>query len=360
MTVSDFEAMSRTARPMERLLDRDPRDRAMSPRQDRSLPTVMPGTSRTAAPDRTSPSERSETDRIQPARKERAQDPVEPQDFGVGNLNTIYHYNDYLVDPRSVLRRYPWRAAGKFYFTAADGNTYYCSAAPIAYGLLVTAGHCVHEGGTKEAGWIRSGYFAPGYNPKHAPYGLRGYCEVEAVTTTSGWYNQGALDKGYDVGLVACGKRITRTGKQTRRWIGQVAGTFSFCISNCRQDYWFMTQLGYPSNYYSGESMTVGQHLESTTSNSDYVYGSGMRGGSSGGPHVSNIDSIVDSASSGQWPTRNVIMAVTSWGYIDDTIKIQGASPLSGIDNANNFTDMYNSICRWARRNIGMRACSTL
>jgi len=279
-------------------------------------------------------------------------------DYGDGNLNTIFHYNDYLVPPRIVRRDYPWRSAGKFFFKAADGNNYFCSAALIANGIVLTAGHCVHEGGSQSSGWIQSGYFVPGFSPSN-PLGRFGYCEVRTVATTSGWYNQGNLDQGYDVGLIACTKRILGSIRSAG-WLGRAIGTVGFCVSDCRQQYWFLTQLGYPGNYYSGDHMTTSQHIETTKDNSDYVYGSGMRGGSSGGPHVSNIGFMSDSASSGQWSFRNVIFAVTSWGYIDDTIKIQGASPLSGVENGNNFKTMFNNLCDWAKTNVGYRACNNV
>jgi hypothetical protein len=84
-----------------------------------------------------------------------------------------------------------------------------------------------------------------------------------------------------------------------------------------------------------------------------------MQGGSSGGPHVSNIGSLLDSSTDkGQYASRNLIFAVTSWGYIDKTMKIQGASPLSGPGNINNFKALYNSACTNARAAHGTGSCT--
>ena len=86
-----------------------------------------------------------------------------------------------------------------------------------------------------------------------------------------------------------------------------------------------------------------------------------MQGGSSGGPHVANIGEISDSSSNkGQWANRNVVFAVTSWGYIDESLKIQGASTLSGPNNSNNFKQLYNSACNVSRSLHGSGSCSLL
>ena len=63
--------------------------------------------------------------------------------------------------------------------------------------------------------------------------------------------------------------------------------------------------------------------------------GSGMQGGSSGGPHIVNLGALSNSAADkGGYTTRNVVYAVTSWGYTDGLLMIQGASTtLSGPSN---------------------------
>lgn len=359
--------MAAEAIPMERTLDRLPAAQLKEPAPDGAAPLVAPGHAGKAGD-----SEMSGSESGLPAEEHAPPGPLKslqtiPQNYGDGNRNTQYHYNDYKLIPHS--RKYPYRASGKFYFQKESGGpTFWCSATLIAPSIILTAGHCVHDGGNRSDGWFHSGWFAPAHEEKFAPYGRFGYCNARAFQTTSGWYNEGDILQGYDVGLIACDKRVRRNGREMRRqFMGDKVGWLSFCTENCRQLYWFMTQLGYPGNYYDGDDMTVSQHLEDTTNDhttsEDYVYGSGMRGGSSGGPHISNIGFIEDSASAGEWPFRNVILAVTSWGYVGDTFKIQGASPLSGVQNANDFPGMYNSICRWARKNLGKRsrrACNLL
>lgn len=272
--------------------------------------------------------------------------------YGLNNLNTFYHYSDYLVS--SKLRNdAPHRYTGWFVFTYPGGAQFRCTASLISKSIAVTAGHCVHQGGGGSSRFITSGTYYPAY--RDGPSTTFGSASANYVVTTGGWANTGALDQGYDVGIVVLNKRAG-----TSQEIGTNTGWFGFCASNCLQNYWSLSQLGYPGNYYAGTKLTQGEHIERSDSR-DYVYGSGMQGGSSGGPHVANIGALVDSSSSlGQWPYRNIVFGVTSWGYVDERLKIQGASSLSGPGNANNFTAMYNLACTRARALHGAASCSLL
>ncbi len=278
-----------------------------------------------------------------------AQNSITPFDYGRTSLSTVYHYTDRLLDSE-LADDFPYRTVGWLVFVASNGGSYRCTAQLIGRSIGVTAGHCVHDGGNKAAGWIRSATFYPGY-----PY-LGMSAPIYWVNTTSGWYNSGNLDAGYDVGVFTLRKR---TGTSTE--LGAYTGYVGFCVSNCLQKYWYLTQLGYPGNYYSGTYMTQGEHLE-VSDTRDYLYGSGMQGGSSGGGHFANLGDLASytSGSLGYWPYRNVIFATTSWGYTDASIKIQGASTLSGPNNSNNFKGLYNGACTQARALHGVASCSPL
>jgi V8-like Glu-specific endopeptidase len=277
-------------------------------------------------------------------------------DYGLGNQNTIYHYSDSLVDV-STVNQYPIRPTGWFVFTTASGASARCTAQLISRSVGVTAGHCVHQGGDKagiarDKGWVANATFIPAYTNGTAPFGS---ASVTYLTTTSGWYNTGALDQGYDVGVFTLAKR-----SGTAVEMGDYTGYYGFCMTNCLQNFWYNTQLGYPGNYYNGVYMTRGEHLEQSDSR-DFVFGSGMEGGSSGGAHIANLGYLnSNDGSNGQWPYRNIIMAVTSWGYTDRTLKLQGASSLSGPNDSNNFRGMYNQACTVARQLHGTGSCSLL
>ena len=345
MTQADRQALAESAEPMERLRSDMPViDRQVGPATDEGAPTIMAGAA--------GPTERLRAGDLNFAPPETADGGgIGTQNYGSGNLDTYLHYNDYLQVPYPV-RYYPWRAAGRMIFQASSGGWFSCSAAMIAPSVLVTAGHCVHDGGNGDAGWIQQGYFVPAHSDVRWPYGS---CDLEYVGTTNQWFNVGNITYGYDVGVAVCGPRVG-----TNRLMGRITGWYGFCYENCRQSWWYLTQLGYPGNYYGGLEMTVSQHVSRATE-PDYVYGSGMRGGSSGGPHISNIGEIEDSSSNlGQYTPRNIIFAVTSWGFVGHQFKVQGASPLSGVNNRNNFNRMYNQACRWARQNVRRNACQIL
>lgn len=277
---------------------------------------------------------------------------ITPFDYGRNNLVTVYHYTDRVLHA-ALNDEYPYRTVGWLRFIAADGGSYRCTAQLIGRSIGITAGHCVHDGGTKGAGWITEGTFAPAYMDGTEPYGAT---EVYWVNTTAGWYETGVLDQGYDVGIFVLRRRMG-TGSE----LGAFTGYAGFCVANCLQRYWHLTQLGYPANYYNGQRMIEGEHLE-LSDGRDYVYGSGMQGGSSGGGHFSNLGELdtYSDGSLGYAAARNVIYAVTSWGYSDTAMKVQGASSLSGPDNANDFKELYNSACRLSRTRNGPRSCTVL
>lgn len=349
-TDAQIAAMLQSARPKLPQLERLPRE-ARAPLQAmggplRVMPSVVAGQDGPA-------DDRDVVDPGAPgAPGIRAQsDAIAPLDYGVGNLNSIYHYTDKLVEAAQT-RTANYRPTGWFQFVAAGGGSFRCTAELISKSIAVTAGHCVHDGGNGNAGWIRSGSFSPAYNNGSRPYGS---ANVDTMVTTNGWFNVGALDAGYDVGLIVLGKKVG-----TSQEIGTATGWYGFCNTNCLQPYWYLTQLGYPGNYYSGARMTEGQHLERSDSR-DFIYGSGMEGGSSGGGHIANHGALSGTAgSTGQWPFRNVVFAVTSWGYTDRTLKIQGASSLTGPNNSNNFRTMFNSACNRARQLHGNATCSLI
>lgn len=286
-----------------------------------------------------------------------------PLDYGDGQWNTLYHYNDYWIRP--IPARFPGeRSVGRMFFRFSGGGWSWCTGSLINRSIILTAGHCVHQGGNQADGWIVEGYFVPAYsNLQNSAGNTYGRCDIDWVATTDEWYNIGNILDGYDVAVAVCDNPTN--GPSAGGLIGWATGWLGFCYENCRWPYVQVAQFGYPGNYYGGGEMTVSYHLNESVSGEilgnstvDFLYGTGMRGGSSGGPHVVNpyqMDS--DSAMPGQFPHRNIAFAVTSWGFIAEQWKIQGASPLSGVNNSNNFNLLFNSACRRSRNTLGNNSC---
>ena len=60
-----------------------------------------------------------------------------------------------------------------------------------------------------------------------------------------------------------------------------------------------------------------------------WIWGSQQTGGSSGGPEIINFGRQPDISSGayiGYHPLRNILVGVTSWGFVDRTQQLQGAS----------------------------------
>ncbi|MCC6303852.1 MAG: trypsin-like serine protease [Rhodobacteraceae bacterium] len=340
MSEAEWQAMKARAVPDVRLVDPAARRPRAAPVFSTSPPELVPGNPGTAP----NLAERGGFDL--PAGGEG----IEPENYGKDHLGTIYHFNDYLQVPRPV-RYYPWRAVGRIFTITASGKTGVCTGALIARSIIVTAGHCVHQGGNRDAGWNRSTVFVPAADGALEPYGR---CNGNYLITTDQWFDDGEFQVGHDVGLIGCGKRVG-----TSREIGWATGWFGHCASGCLLPNWFFTQIGYPENYYDGDYMTVSQHLAIGTVWPDFLYGTGMRDGSSGGPHVSNIGSLSDSSSDlGQWNGRNYIFAVTSWQWNDHQWKTQGASSLSGPEDSNDWKEMFNWVCDMVQGAHGRRSCT--
>jgi V8-like Glu-specific endopeptidase len=280
---------------------------------------------------------------------------------GARNLNTIYAYAESAVDSEAR-DNFPHSAIGHYAFVAADGKPRRCTAALISRSIAVTAGQCVHQGGDKpliqrQDGWNKPvnnsyGVFVPARGPGAQPDGPFGYASVHAVVTTDGWFSNGLVNQGYDVALLVLGDRAGSPAQ-----IGDATGWLGFCYSNCLQPYFALSQLGYPANYYGGGYMIEGGHLARNVNNTDYYFGSGQQAGSSGAPQIANISPLMSSAD-GQ--PANIVLGVTSWGFSDDTYRVQGASSLSGPGNSNDFPALWNAACEIAQDLHGASTCAIL
>jgi glutamyl endopeptidase len=98
---------------------------------------------------------------------------------------------------------YPWRSI--VYLSTNQGQ---CTGFMLSRDVVVTAGHCVYEGG-----WVTSYTAVPGKNGGSQPYGS---CSggINDVWTTSNWISTGSAD--YDYGLV----KLTCDIGNTVGWFG--------------------------------------------------------------------------------------------------------------------------------------------
>ena len=110
----------------------------------------------------------------------------EPQEFGTSQ----HPFTTSRVDTPGwpVSKEYPFRAAGKLYFTDPAAGNFVCSASLIKRGVIVTAAHCVAKYGGKR--FYTNFRFVPALNGATAPYG---------TYTGAAWWVMTSYFNGTDV-----------------------------------------------------------------------------------------------------------------------------------------------------------------
>ena len=240
----------------------------------------------------------------------------------------------------------PYRQTGKLFMRFGEGF-FVCSASVIRPGLVLTAAHCVHRFGQGNVGFADEVFFEPARHNDSLPFGV---WTAQSIIIPGVYFNgtdrclPGAIGIvcENDIAILVMNSRINEEGVEEE--IGAVVGRYGLYQND--RGYTplggdgdlaaHLTQLSYPQGGYTGvrmiqnESVAIQDAPLALDPGSDFnqvVIGSNMTGGSSGGPWMHNFGKsdgfqgvpAVDE-------DRNRVAAVTSWGFIDDSIKIQGAS----------------------------------
>jgi len=264
----------------------------------------------------------------------------------------------------------PTNAAGKLFICAsASGTTctsaWVCSAALVGRGLLLTAAHCVWDFGTGPAFTKINGaievWFYPAKNGARDPYGAFRAKAISvpapyAAGTDTCAAGAAGIVCNNDIALIALepgGNRPTPVlpGVAVRSWFGigvnnygaaaptdagvspGIVATFGNKVQT------MVAQLGYPAYIDGGNIMQASwssAHVYTAsgagTTNAkalrQLVKATTMGGGASGGPWVVNLGV---SGSGGVYgaptaATRNVIVGVSSWGYVGSTTDISNVA----------------------------------
>jgi V8-like Glu-specific endopeptidase len=226
-------------------------------------------------------------------------------------------------------RSYPYSTVGKLFFTIGSSN-YVCSASVIRPRVLLTAGHCVHSGNGQTSGWYSNWLFVPSLRDGVAPFGRWNWAYV--VVTGSWYYGGGGVPNDADYAMfelrdnagLKIGSRVGYLGWQTVSLYPNHAHL-----------------LGYPCNLDGCARMhQVAAGAYTTTYPNCAEYGSDMSGGSSGGPWVQNLGEYAAGQTGGYNSGLNQVVGVTSYGYVDGSVRRQGAS----IPD-DRFVTVLNMIC---------------
>jgi len=190
---------------------------------------------------------------------------------------------------------YPNRVHGIVFFRLGKFD-YSCSGTAVnstSGSVIMTAGHCVHEGG-KGAPWATNLIFAPGYQDKFAPFGI---WSARQLFTTKGWRKKARFSG--DIGAAALNPNPA--GQTVEAAVGARGIAFNLPREQTYHSYGYPV---IPQPKFDGES------LWACDSNFGYTdpfpepkgspqsaIGCDMQGGSSGGGWVVG-DSVVNSTNS--------------------------------------------------------------
>ena len=237
------------------------------------------------------------------------------------------------VFPDAAVTAYPFITAGKLYFSdSKTGIDYVCSASVLRQRIVVTAGHCVANASTVASRryFYSNFYFIPAYTDGMAPVGA---WTANKLWVGPDWYNSdGSVPNAQDVGMLVM-------NDQNGLKISDYTGYLGWSTGGLAND--DVVMLGYPCNLDDCGKMQVNYaHTYAYGGNNTYVYGSAMKGGSSGGPWIKDfgVEPVSDNPNSDLG--NNYLVGVTSYGPTNTGLMYQGASQFDS-----RFISLLNSAC---------------
>lgn len=237
------------------------------------------------------------------------------------------------LTPTSNITVYPYRTTGKLFFTTPDGDKS-CTASVIGQRILVTAGHCVHNGNNDATGWYDNFLFIPAYDDGIAPFLT---WDVSYKVTSGVWYaGGGTVPNGRDWALLEIADQPINDVLVT---IGSIVGTLGWQIWSTFPNH--ATILGYTNAFDDSDIMhQVSAQSSALVYPNNTEYGSDMSDGAGGSPWIQNFGNASPKQTGGLNSGRNRVVGVTSYWYNDATSLSNGSSTFDDT-----FVGTMNYIC---------------
>jgi V8-like Glu-specific endopeptidase len=257
---------------------------------------------------------------------------VAPNNDGVFNA----HFTSSRVIPYGAVGIYPFRAAGKLFFSDSVGGNFICSAFVISFRVVATAGHCVYQSDPSDpspVGYFENFMFVPGFVNGIRPFGT---WTAAFVRTTNTWImGGGEVPNAADYAMMEMNDQVSNPMR-----IGSVTGFLGWQTANLNPNH--VSMFGYPADFDFGLLMhRVDADAFRNMAPNNVEYGSDMTGGSSGGPWVQNFGEPSIGQTGGDNPGLNRVVGVTSYGYTAPAnAKVQGASVPD-----QRWVDLFDLVC---------------
>ncbi|POM22766.1 hypothetical protein BTM25_49700 [Actinomadura rubteroloni] len=201
------------------------------------------------------------------------------------------------------------KVVGKVFFHKPSGGDWVCSASALnspSKQLVITAGHCVHEG--KGGKWMTNWTFVPRYRNGSRPFGTFAAKQFRTFNT---WISSSAYNR--DVGMV------TTWPLNGRKLVNVVGGNG---LSWNYPKNVAVTVLGYPKNFSSGQIQAWCKGTTRDAGGGRIALNCNFQPGSSGGPWIRNFDNTT-----GRGQTNGVTSTISTTGgvnkspYFDTAVK---------------------------------------